>query len=591
MGSQINGINNRKHNGCGSSNETKKNASILVTKTQKTPNTNVTMKQEHDYHGKLFEGPDVLKGDFKSNPMLKGTDEDGIKTATAEIEDSIRRGLLPSSYDVHNSLSLLSTGVVDTTDLNVVIHAFQHNFDHDGYSKGRPLRKDIFFTNPYLTCGECNHVAFLDAATLRNGLLFRQASLVPTKTDLILKSAATVTEDELERAEIDGKNIAPVKVISENFPVCQACGRSDEFRIGLHDLSAEIADRKHTERERLRRINHAAATIQLAYRRYCRKMYSQARWKRGLVRRLLHYKAATRIISFARGRLARRRFLCEKWLQVIKSAIPSLLRWALQPTPSHLKCFWYSRPKDLELVFSNYWRLLERTGFNPPRLIVERNICELGKRILERQSYLITVIQRRWRGFVARRFVTFYRLEIMRLLQTTVARALKIQRLYRAHVVRCLLMPKLLKQLRNSQIMSRYRQERADLKEQQRRKDRGVALVAHYAHERELEKTARYTSRVDLAKFHDNRKMRAWAQSVYFAGTKGGDRLSLLMDGVLADAQADGKAARDRLRWEGERKAYIRDRVLDTGPTGTVLLAWWTHACSSPAHRLLVALF
>ena len=100
---------------------------------------------------------------------------------------------------------MLPTGMIDTTDQNIVIKAFSHDFDDDGYRTGKPLRRDIFFTNPYLTCGECNHVAFLDAATLRNGLLFRQASLVPTKIDLILRSASTVST-----------NISPILISFKN---------------------------------------------------------------------------------------------------------------------------------------------------------------------------------------------------------------------------------------------------------------------------------------------------------------------------------------------------------------------------------------
>ena len=157
------------------------------------------------FHGKLFVGPDALKGEFKSHPMLMGTDELTLRETMDQIEDSIRRGLLPSSYNVHSSLSLLPTGMIDTTDQNIVIKAFSHDFDDDGYRTGKPLRRDIFFTNPYLTCGECNHVAFLDAATLRNGLLFRQASLVPTKIDLILRSASTVST-----------NISPILISFKN---------------------------------------------------------------------------------------------------------------------------------------------------------------------------------------------------------------------------------------------------------------------------------------------------------------------------------------------------------------------------------------
>ena len=114
-----------------------------------------------------------------------------------------------------------------------------------------------------------------------------------------------MTDDERHRAEIDGKDIAPVRVLSENFPACQVCdrappplpppsppythathtqtlaiysltrlltplfspsqvcGRTDEYRIGLHDLADEIRGRKQKQREHLARINRAALQIQV----------------------------------------------------------------------------------------------------------------------------------------------------------------------------------------------------------------------------------------------------------------------------------------------------------------------------------------
>ena len=55
--------------------------------------------------------------------------------------------------------------------------------------------------------------------------------------------------------------------------------------------------------------------------------------------------------------------------------------------------------------------------------------------------------------------------------------------------------------------------------------------------------------------------MRAWANSIYFAGKAGGDRLSLLMDNVLADAQHDQQQEKARIAMEQQRKAYIKDKV------------------------------
>ena len=55
--------------------------------------------------------------------------------------------------------------------------------------------------------------------------------------------------------------------------------------------------------------------------------------------------------------------------------------------------------------------------------------------------------------------------------------------------------------------------------------------------------------------------MRAWANSIYFAGKAGGDRLSLLMDDVLADVQHDQQQEKNRIAAEQQRKAYIKEKV------------------------------
>ena len=46
-------------------------------------------------------------------------------------------------------------------------------------------------------------------------------------------------------------------------PCDQVCGRTDEYRIGLHDLADEIRERKMKQQEHRARINHAALQIQV----------------------------------------------------------------------------------------------------------------------------------------------------------------------------------------------------------------------------------------------------------------------------------------------------------------------------------------
>lgn len=44
-----------------------------------------------NFPGKLFVGPDALKGGFKSNPMLRGVDVQKVSAAMRDIEEQIER--------------------------------------------------------------------------------------------------------------------------------------------------------------------------------------------------------------------------------------------------------------------------------------------------------------------------------------------------------------------------------------------------------------------------------------------------------------------------------------------------------------------
>lgn len=79
----------------------------------------------------------------------------------------------------------------------------------------------------------------------------------------------------------------------------------------------------------------------------------------------------------------------------------------------------------------NYVAFVERTGYQPVRMIVEMNIKELAKRIETLAHAMLALIQRQWRGVMARRSVAYFRIELIRLRQYEVSFALKIQRAYR----------------------------------------------------------------------------------------------------------------------------------------------------------------
>eukprot|EP00596_Hydrurales_sp_CCMP1899_P000583 CAMPEP_0119048698 /NCGR_PEP_ID=MMETSP1177-20130426/60525_1 /TAXON_ID=2985 /ORGANISM="Ochromonas sp, Strain CCMP1899" /LENGTH=527 /DNA_ID=CAMNT_0007024965 /DNA_START=84 /DNA_END=1664 /DNA_ORIENTATION=+ len=513
-----------------------------------------------NFPGRVFVGADSLKGSYKSNAMLKGVDRQEVSNKSMDIQLLKKRGQLPESYDVHTSLQLTADRA-DTTDRSVVLNAVRGNFDELGYLRGRPLRKSIYYTDPYLTCSHCNSLSFVDGQALRNTLLFQstEPNIVTNKNNngnrnkvynplQLLKYGPKTKVLELEDGDVNGDscsirdnsrneeddasvrntrsivpydNVAvegrfpPVHIIHEDMPICWNCGKGNDFRVGVQDLSSEIEERKKAHIALVVLINAKARVIQLHYRKYCRMMYSSARWKRGLARRLWHYRGAAMINSYARMRLARRRIKTERWLVIIRTAIPSLLKWALKPSEYYFECFWYTRRDQLKWVYYNYIKLLMRTGFVPSRMQVESNIAEIGRRILERQSMLVVHIQRRWRGVMIRRIVELFRVECMLLLQKLLSKTMKIQRAFRGFYVRCVIIPEMMSGTRREDIMSAYLKDRKDLLKNRKKEDEKKLLKLHYIKERGLEAFARMTQRIEPASNHQGKKMKAWSSSMF----------------------------------------------------------------------------
>ena len=213
-------------------------------------------------------------------------------------------------------------------------------------------------------------------------------------------------------------------------------------------------------------------------------------------------------------------------------------------------------------MYANYVNLASRTGFQPPRMLVEKNILELAKRIRDRENELVRMVQKRWRGVMTRRIVKLYRLENDRLRQWQVTHAMKLQRLYRGFHVR-LRLPDLKDDLLRKELMRKYCKERADKawlgdREWTREKARGL-----YQRERRDESTARMTGRITEMKYYGGKKMLAFSDSCY-ADNQLHQSMALLIDKEKADIsereQAD-KARRDR-------KEYLMRRIAEHGPRG-----------------------
>lgn len=79
-----------------------------------------------------------------------------------------------------------------------------------------------------------------------------------------------------------------------------------------------------------------------------------------------------------RGRLGRRVFETEKWLVVVKKSSRLLIQHALNHYPHRKRVFWYKNEAEEEQLYADYRLLIQRTGFRPPRTVVEQNIREIG---------------------------------------------------------------------------------------------------------------------------------------------------------------------------------------------------------------------
>eukprot|EP01041_Mallomonas_annulata_P002776 gene2776-5465_t len=305
-----------------------------------------------------------LKKGHKSDPMLSGVDLDGYDEIQEKIEEMIADRKLPKRYTIHDNVHLLHGKVFDTTNRNVEKWAKKDSFDSEGFSSGKPLRRDIFYRDPYITCRNCNAVNFVDSMAVRRYM-------------------------QLPKSLID-------KLPKEALPKCTGCRRTDCYEIGAEDYSEDIAERRRKWLEHQRRIHRAARSIQRAFRSHLRMMFGKAYLGMNFAHKKLLDKAASQINALCRGRLDRRRYKTEKALRVIRMANPVLLHRALR-LGGVMKVFWYHGKVEQQMIHANYLELVEHTGFYPPRFVVEQNIQEIARRIQERENFLIRLIQKKER--------------------------------------------------------------------------------------------------------------------------------------------------------------------------------------------------
>lgn len=348
----------------------------------------------------------------------------------------------------------------------------------------------------------------------------------------------------------------------ESLQPCKKCGRADAFFIGPLNFQDIIADRVRAEEERRRRRDTAVRVLQRSYKAYLRRVYGASYSLAYIAHRRLLNKAASRMTALIRGRFARRQAKTERCLRIIQFAHPLLLKHALKVSPTRSQCFWYNRQVDVDYLFADYTELCEKTGYIPPRMFVELNIKEISVRIVARQSELLTLIQRAWRGVMGRRMVKILKSEMTRLYQTNILRIMKMQRAYRGHFAR-LQFPKFQSVRDREKVMDDYLKfSESKLTKYNRHAQHEKSLI-YYKKERRDETTARCTSRLMPMECYDNKKLAAFEDSCYYdvRGQINNNMVMSLEEHAIFNRKQE-------IQRELDRREFILARRAEHGPRG-----------------------
>lgn len=268
----------------------------------------------------------------------------------------------------------------------------------------------------------------------------------------------------------------------------------------FHSIKLILSITNHRkEVERLQKENNAVSIIIRSYRRYLRKKFYKIERDRELISKLLQNYAALKITSLCRGRLARRQYITEIHLKNIRNSHPLLIQHAIKNNAYEAKCFWYTKKIELELLYNNYLELVMRSGYQPPRYLVEQNIKNISEKINKKKNYFIIKIQKNWRLFITKRIYKIFILEIKKIYNIFITKSIKIQKIFRGYYIRVRL-KKLLKNNKNNNILKLLYNKNYHRNNLIKNKaEFNDLILRNYKKEREEEKTLRYISRLPYA--------------------------------------------------------------------------------------------
>jgi len=260
-----------------------------------------------------------------------------------------------------------------------------------------------FYLSPYLTCGECNSIAFIDSKTIKAALIL-----------------------------VDNVSMG---LLVEALPQCPGCRRTHAWFVGALELGDHIKGNSRERKQLAKQKNKSAVKVQSIVRSIQARAKAIRIKKEKTTYDAYIYRIASRMAALVKGKMDRRAALVERSLNRIKICHKIVLTEALRPKDG-IPVFWYKRKEQVSLLYKNYKVLVERTGNNPPLWRVEENINTIACRVHQIECARAAAIQKRVRGMIGRKFIRQYRIEATYVLGQRVAAVFVLQPIIRGWIAK-----------------------------------------------------------------------------------------------------------------------------------------------------------
>eukprot|EP00903_Cladosiphon_okamuranus_P009418 g8982.t1 len=294
-----------------------------------------------------------------------------------------------------------------------------------------------------------------------------------------------------------------------------------------------------------------------------RSLFSRARLARFDAHGYTHQRGLRRPLFYKSGYLSCTK--CNGLTFIDASALRTMLELrgvvdfgSIRPEslPPCVGVFWYKNEAEEEQLYADYRMLVQRTGFRPPRTVVEQNIREIATRVLEREAELVSRIQARWRGLSVRRYLIVFRRELRRHREVRASMVYRLQRAVRgwSHRKRA---ARYRSRRAGDKLLTRYLTERSTSNDDNACTEGMSRLRQAYITERQEELTARLMGHCN-PKLAGGLRMKAFHESPY-----GDDVVSELMNHQVWEVMRRKKRLEEKDLNRKKRAEWVRLKQLE----------------------------